>query len=255
MAPAPAGSPPGRARTGLGRGALVVFIAVFVVGLVARPAAAKVFVSQNQALAEAFPEATRIERDTHILLKRQAAQVQELTKDREISKIVVLHTAWAGEELLGFAHIDVHNVRTKPEAFLVVLTPEGIVRSVRVLAFHEPLDYLPTEGWYAQFEGKSGEDRLRVGRDVHGVVGATLSARAAADGVRRMLAYYEVLLAPEHGDATLPGPEGPEGEDAGSEAVGPEAAGRAGSARLEVEALSTGPEVLPAGDGPAGRGA
>ena len=70
------------------------------------------------------------------------------------------------------------------------------MRSVRVLAFHEPLDYLPTERWYAQFEGKRAEDRLRVGGDIHGVVGATLSAQAASDGVRRMLAYYEVLLRP-----------------------------------------------------------
>jgi hypothetical protein len=65
-----------------------------------------------------------------------------------------------------------------------------------VLAFHEPLDYLPTGSWYDQFVGKSGQDGLRVGRDIHGVVGATLSARAAADGVRRMLAYWEVLLKP-----------------------------------------------------------
>jgi Na+-translocating ferredoxin:NAD+ oxidoreductase RnfG subunit len=90
----------------------------------------------------------------------------------------------------------VHNVRTKPEAFLIVLTPAGDVRSVRILAFHEPLDYLPTDSWYGQFEGRRSTDRLRVGGDIHGVVGATLSARAAADGVRRMLAYWEVLLRP-----------------------------------------------------------
>jgi hypothetical protein len=62
------------------------------------------------------------------------------------------------------------------------------------LAFHEPLDYLPTDRWYGQFSGKTKADRLRVGGDVHGVVGATLSAQAAARGVRRMLAYWEVLL-------------------------------------------------------------
>lgn len=157
---------------------------------------AKVFASQKQALAEAFPTATRIERDTTILRKAALAQITAITRDDQPPRVVVLHTAWKDDELLGYAHIDVHNVRTKPEAFMVVLTPEGVVRSVRILAFHEPLDYLPTDSWYAQFEGKSGGDRMRVGGDVHGVVGATLSARAAADGVRRMLAYWEVLLRP-----------------------------------------------------------
>ena len=155
---------------------------------------AKVFASQNQALREAFPEATRIDRDSRILLKDDLAKVIGITKNNDQPKLVVLHTAWNGDELLGHAHIDVHNVRTKPEAFLIVVTPEGVVRSVRILAFHEPLDYLPTDRWYGQFSGKTKADRLRVGGDVHGVVGATLSAQAAARGVRRMLAYWEVLL-------------------------------------------------------------
>lgn len=159
-------------------------------------ASAKVFASQQQALSEAFPGATRIDRKTHILRKKQVAAIEAITKDEVEDKIVVLHTAFDGEQILGYAHIDVHNVRTQPEAFMVVLTPEGVVRSVRILAFHEPLDYLPTERWYAQFVGKTPGDAFRVGGDIHGVVGATLSAWAASDGVRRTLAYWEVLLRP-----------------------------------------------------------
>ncbi len=160
----------------------------------AEDASAKVFASQKAALEEAFPGATRIDRETRILLSRDLAKIEAITRDSNPPKVVVLHTAWRDDELLGYAHVDVHNVRTKPEACLIVLTPQGVVRSVRILAFHEPLEYLPTERWYGQFIGKTTGDRLRVGRDVHGVAGATLSARAAADGVRRMLAYWEVLL-------------------------------------------------------------
>ena len=163
-------------------------------------AGAKVFASQNQALREAFPDATRISRDSRLVLRKELASLRSLTGQDDLPRVVVLYTAWRDAELLGFAHIDVHNVRTKPEAFMVVLRPDGTVRSVRVLAFHEPLDYLPTDRWYAQFEGRSREDRLRVGGDVHGVVGATLSTRAAAEGVRRMLAYWQVLLVPLHGE-------------------------------------------------------
>lgn len=173
---------------GLAVGLLIVSITA--------PASAKVFVSQNQALREAFPEATRIDRKTHVLRKAEFDRIAARAPGAVDSKIVVLHTAFREEEVLGYAHIDVHTVRTQPEAFMVVLDPDGSVRSVRVLAFHEPLDYLPTDRWYAQFVAKKQGDALRVGRDIHGVVGATLSARAAADGVRRMLAYFDVLLEP-----------------------------------------------------------
>lgn len=178
----------------------VALLASICVGIFASmlsgPAHSKVFASQNQAINEAFPDATRVDRRTVILKKTQVAAIESRTGSEVVAKIVVLHVAYRDEEVLGYAHIDVHTVRTQPEAFLVVLTPEGRVRTVRILAFHEPLDYLPTDRWYQQFADKTKEDSLRVGRDIHGVVGATLSARAAADGVRRMLAYYEVLLRP-----------------------------------------------------------
>ena len=184
-----------RNRGGAGRFAFVA--CVLALALLAPAASAKVFVSQNQALREAFPDATRIERETKILIGREFERIKEITRDDRPAKVVVIHMAYKDDVVLGYGHVDVHNVRTKPEAFLVVLTPDGVVRSVRVLAFHEPLDYLPTDRWYGQFAGKTREDRLRVGGDIHGVVGATLSTQAASEGVRRMLAYYEVLLKAE----------------------------------------------------------
>ena len=162
--------------------------------LLAPPLGAKVFHSQKEALQLAFPEASRIERKTYILEEAEAAAIEALSRSELDSRLVAIHTAWRGDELLGFAHIDVHTVRTKPEGFMVVLGPHGTVDAVRVLAFYEPLEYLPTQRWYDRFTGKAGDDRLRLGHDVDAVSGATLSARAATDGVRRVLAYYEVLL-------------------------------------------------------------
>jgi Na+-translocating ferredoxin:NAD+ oxidoreductase RnfG subunit len=181
-------------RTRVRTATIGLVIALAIVWWPAGAASAKVFASQQQALAEAFPDSSRIERKTLLIRKKDAEKITAITHAEVESKIVVIHTAYKEDELLGYAHIDVHNVRTKPEAFMVVLKPDGSVASVRILAFHEPLDYLPTDRWYRQFTGKSLKDALRVGHDVHGVVGATLSARAAADGVRRMLAYWEVLL-------------------------------------------------------------
>jgi Na+-translocating ferredoxin:NAD+ oxidoreductase RnfG subunit len=174
----------------------LLFGVVVMSAMSAGTVSAKIFASQEQALAEAFPDASRIDRETVLLLKEDAEKISALIHEEIASKIVVLHTAYKDEKIIGYAQIDVHNVRTKPEALMIVLTADGAIRSVRVLAFHEPLDYMPTDRWYAQFEGRSKQKGLRVGRGIHAVVGATLSARAATDGVRRMLAYWEVLLKP-----------------------------------------------------------
>jgi hypothetical protein len=160
----------------------------------AAPAAAKVFHSQKEGLALAFPDADRIEEETWILKGAQKEAIEKLARAPLETEIVTLYSGWRGAELLGWAYIDVHTVRTQPEAFLVVLDPEGAVRSLRVLAFYEPLDYLPSERWYQQFDGRSIQAPLRLGGDIHGVVGATLSARAVTRSVRRVLALHEVLI-------------------------------------------------------------
>jgi Na+-translocating ferredoxin:NAD+ oxidoreductase RnfG subunit len=160
-------------------------------------AAAKVFHSQKEAIALAFPDAEQIEDETFVLSAEQARRVEELARAPVETRLVRIWRGLRGEQVQGYALIDVHTVRTHPEAFLVVLSPQGSVRSVRILAFHEPLDYLPTERWYQQFDGKALGDALRVGGDVHGIVGATLSAQATTQGVRRALALYRVLIAKE----------------------------------------------------------
>jgi Na+-translocating ferredoxin:NAD+ oxidoreductase RnfG subunit len=162
--------------------------------LAAAPADAKVFHSREEALKLAFPDAERIEDQTYVLTDAQAARVAEIAQSPLDSKLVKIYTGYRGEQPLGYAVIDIDTVRTMPEALMVVLTPGGSVRSVRVLAFHEPLDYLPNDRWYAQFADKSLEAPLRVGGDIHAVVGATLSARATTRGVRRALAFYHLLV-------------------------------------------------------------
>ncbi len=157
-------------------------------------AGAKVFHTREEALALAFPNADRVEDETLVLGDAQAQRVEELARCPLESRVVRIYRGYRGPELLGYAFIDVHNVRTLSEAFLVVLNPQGEVRDLRLLAFHEPLDYMPAERWYAQFEQKSLAQPLRVDGDIHGIMGASLSTRATAGGVRRALAVYQVVV-------------------------------------------------------------
>ncbi len=173
---------------------VVMLLSVFV----AVNANAKVFYSQSEALALAFPDAEKVESNTFVLDDDQIERIESLAKCELDSKLVKIYTGMREGKVLGYALIDVHNVRTLPEAFMVVLNPTGEVRSLRVLAFHEPLEYMPTNRWYSQFDNRSIDAPLRVGGDIHGVVGATLSTRATTRGVRRALAYYEVLLQGEN---------------------------------------------------------
>jgi len=179
------------------RSSLPALLAALLIAGAPSSAPAKVYHSRSEALALAFPDAERVESETHVLSDSQVDRIRELSRSELDSKLVNLYRGMRGEEVLGYAFIDVHTVRTLPEAFMVILGPDGRVRSLRMLAFHEPLEYQPTLGWYGQFEQKSLDAPLRLGNDIHGVVGATLSARATTRGVRRALALYQVLVGDE----------------------------------------------------------
>jgi Na+-translocating ferredoxin:NAD+ oxidoreductase RnfG subunit len=160
-------------------------------------ALATVYHSRSEALDLAFPDADRVDTRTFVLTDEQVERIETASRGKLDSRLIKLYTAIKGDEVVGYAFIDTHNVRTMPEAFMVVLTPAGDVRSLRILAFYEPLEYLPSKRWYDQFQKKSSSASLRLGGDIHGVAGATLSARATTRGVRRALACYEILVASE----------------------------------------------------------
>jgi len=177
--------------------ALVGLVAVWCTALAA-PARANVYASKAEALRAAFPDADRIEDRSFVLTEAQIAQIEALAQAPLERKIWTLHEAWRGKELLGSAVIDIRTVRTLPEALLVVLRPDGAVRSLRILAFHEPSEYQPPDRWLAQMDGRHLSPELHLKREIHAIAGATLSSQAVTRSVRTALALYQVLLGNEN---------------------------------------------------------
>jgi hypothetical protein len=63
-----------------------------------------------------------------------------------------------------------------------------------MLAFYEPEEYLPAERWLRQFDQKALSPDLQLRRDIHGIAGATLTSHAVTSGVRKVLAFFRVLI-------------------------------------------------------------
>jgi hypothetical protein len=179
----------------LGRATLGVLSAALVATTLARgSAAAKVFLAKDEALALAFPGNERIEERVVILSDEQKAEVEKRARAPLESQLWTIYVGWKDGAVQGYAVIDSHNVRTLPETFMVVIEPNGTLRRVEVLAFHEPPEYLPTDRWIAQFPGKKLDDDLKLGAGIQGITGATLSAQAMTAGVRRALAIIAVAV-------------------------------------------------------------
>jgi hypothetical protein len=79
--------------------------------------------------------------------------------------------------------------------YAVALDDAGAVRQIEILDYRETHgDEVRRPGWRAQFAGKTSADTLRVNKDIQNISGATLSCVHITDGIRRLLATYDVAI-------------------------------------------------------------
>ena len=150
--------------------------------------------SKADALKLAFPAAERIETINLFLTEAQMAQVKRRSGVTPDSALYTFYVGKKGQEITGYAAIEAATVRTLPETVMVVLNPDGSVRFTEILAFFEPSEYMPSKRWLDQFRQIRLSTALRVGADIQGISGATLSAQAITRQVRKTTALCEILL-------------------------------------------------------------
>lgn len=158
------------------------------------PSYGKIFYAKDEALKLAFPEADSVETRTFFLKDAELHRAQQMARTRIDSKLFTFYVGSKNGQILGYAAIDSHIVRSLPETILVVLSPEGQVRSTVVLAFHEPPEHMPSDKWLSQFRQKRLDRELWPGRDIAGILGSTLTVQAISQGVRKVLALFEILI-------------------------------------------------------------
>jgi hypothetical protein len=171
---------------------------VLLVALVAQPsnvapsAAGKVYLTPDEALKLALPGCV-IERSTVYLTDEQKARVEKLAGSALESAIVYPYVGKKDGTLVGTVYFETHRVRTLRETLLVLVDRDSKVGRIELLAFGEPDEYAPKGEWYAQFVGKPLDDELALKRSIRGIAGASLTARATTDAVRRVLALHQTL--------------------------------------------------------------
>ncbi len=157
-------------------------------------ASAKVLLTKGNALELVFPEADEIEKRHVFLTERQAESISRMAKAEVNSRLYTFYVAKSGGKETGYAVIDTHTLRTLTETVMFVVNPDGTLRHAEILAFFEPVDYMPSGKWINLFPRKTELDGMRVGKGIPNVTGATITARSFSRATRRVLAVYRVIF-------------------------------------------------------------
>ena len=153
---------------------------------------AKTLERAEDALKRLFPEAT-FERVNLFLSDTEQKQAGELLGAPLEKALLTAYVVKGKEGRIATAYLGAHRVRTMPETLMVTVNEADAIVSVDVLAFREPMEYMPKRPWYAQFTDQSFGRKLQLNRDIQGVTGATLTGRATVNAVREILCIHAVL--------------------------------------------------------------
>ncbi len=172
---------------------LALLLLTFVLCLGCGWVGASTYLSQPQAIQTAFPTAG-VERKTVFLTPEQIKQIESLSGSKVDSSIVTYYVARSSAGLEGTAFFDRRLVRTLPVVYMAVVKPSGAIDRVELLSFEEPDDFLPPARWLKLYRDRVLNNDLTLGRGIPHITGASLSSQAMNDGVRQILATYQVAV-------------------------------------------------------------
>lgn len=156
------------------------------------PAYATVYLSIDQAQAIMFPNAT-FQPDTRTLTDEQVKAIEHASgvpvRNRQLKAWRVSTGGWfLVDEVVG---------KHEFIPLALALDKDGAVKSIEILEYREAYGgQIRDQAWLHQFYGKRPGAKLRLDKEIRNVSGATLSCKHVTDGISRLLATYEVVLAP-----------------------------------------------------------
>jgi len=152
----------------------------------------RVYVTESDALREAYPDATAFASEGFRPSEDQRARIEGRSGRPLHEDEFRVHSAWSGESLLGYAVITEEIGCFKPITFLVAVDTAGSVLQVSILVYRECRGgEIARLRFRKQLLGKTLADPIRQNQDIVNITGATNSVRSITDGVRKVLAVID----------------------------------------------------------------
>jgi len=167
-----------------------VFIALPVSAIIAPSAFAIQYLTVGQAQKAIFPDKSFAAAPVKLTnIQRKAIE--------QASGVRVLHDEQQVWRVGGGGWFVVDEVVGKHEfiTYAAGINADGSVKQIEVMDYRETYGgQIRDQKWRAQFVSKNRKSTLKLDSDIKNISGATLSCRHITDGVKRLLAFYEIAL-------------------------------------------------------------
>ncbi|HVP32921.1 MAG TPA: FMN-binding protein [Steroidobacteraceae bacterium] len=144
-----------------------------------------------------FPQADRYVEVALSLTPAQRAQVAALAGAQPPHRSLRAFQALKGEESLGFVFVDEVIGKEDFITYAAAIDASGKLGPIEVMSYRESHGAeIRNESWRRQFAGRRELAQLNVRTDIKNIAGATLSCEHVTQGVRWLVALWQVVLRP-----------------------------------------------------------
>ncbi len=160
------------------------------------PAGGAVYMTAEEALRQILPEGREFIRETVTLTNEQKAWISELLGKQIKETAYTFYRGTGSDPAVTIGHAVVLNVigKERPITFMIGISPQARIIGLEVLVYRESQgSEIRSKRFMKQFIGKTVEAPLKLGRDIDGISGATLSSRSTAYAVKKALALTQVV--------------------------------------------------------------
>ncbi len=146
------------------------------------------------AIQGVYPAADNVKRQTLYLTADQLRRAEQSAGEKIDTALLVVYRITRAGQLLGWAYLDTHRVRTLNETILICVDGEERISHVEVLNFNEPQEYIASSRFLELFKNRRLDAQLSLKGSVPTTTGATLTCSAITTAARRVLALHKIVL-------------------------------------------------------------
>ncbi|MBS0579558.1 MAG: FMN-binding protein [Proteobacteria bacterium] len=153
------------------------------------------YLSVEGAQQALFPQADRFTEVAFALSAPQKEKLAALAGEQPPHRSLRAFRALRGTETLGYLFIDEVVGKEDFITYAASIDAQGRLGTPEIMSYRESHGgEIRNEAWRHQFAGRDSLSQLRVRTDIKNIAGATLSCSHVTQGVRWLMALWQVAL-------------------------------------------------------------
>ncbi len=136
----------------------------------------------------------KIESTKYLIPAKIKKEVEKNVKQHFYSDVVYVFKISKSDSVLSVGFLDNVYGKSMPITFLVLFDQNEKILSTNIIKYREPYGGgVKIKSWNNQFKGKNSKSNYKIGEDIDGISGATISVRSLTKGIKKLTLLYEKI--------------------------------------------------------------